>query len=200
MKKILLVGGNGTVGKAVQQLLGNKHELTVVSRSSNPAFDMQNPDNMEKFFQESTTFDAVICTAGYTPFQDLNLLKQADFITGIQNKLLGQINLTLIALKYLSAEGSITLTSGITARQPVKQGAVAATTAGGIESFVKTAAAEAVNGIRINAVSPSVLEADLEKYDDFFPGFIPATNKAVAKAFQKSVEGIITGEIIIVGE
>ena len=52
--------------------------------------------------------------------------------------------------------------------------------------------------IRINAVSPGLLEESAEKYDGFFPGHQPVSSARVGLAYAKSVEGALTGQVIIV--
>ncbi len=53
-------------------------------------------------------------------------------------------------------------------------------------------------GIRINAVSPEVLEACRDLYDGFFPGHVHVSNEAVGLAFSKAVEGCLSGQVLIV--
>ncbi len=66
---------------------------------------------------------------------------------------------------------------------------------GAIASFVKSAAIELKRNIRINTVSPNVLEESLDKYGEFFKGFNPVSANKVANAFVKSVEGAQTGQV-----
>ena len=90
--------------------------------------------------------------------------------------------------------GSITLTSGILSREPIATGAAASLVNGAVESFVLAAATELPRGIRINAVSPSVLE-DAPSYHSSFPGFVPVSSHRVGQAFAKSVLGVQTGRV-----
>ena len=76
---------------------------------------------------------------------------------------MGQVNLVLIRLKYINHGGSFTLTSGILSDDPVRCGSSAAMVNGAINSFVKSAAMEMPNNIRINVVSPTVLTESAEK-------------------------------------
>ena len=114
---------------------------------------------------------------------------------GLQSKLMGQINLTRAAIAHLSDRGSITLISGILSEEPIHWGVSATTINGAIEHFVKGAACELPRGIRINVVSPTVLEESMGKYADFFPGFVPVPAARVAQAYKKSVLGVQTGQI-----
>ncbi len=53
-------------------------------------------------------------------------------------------------------------------------------------------------GIRINAVSPEVLESCRARYDGFFHGHVHVTNEAVGLAYSKAVEGCLSGQVLIV--
>ena len=47
-------------------------------------------------------------------------------------------------------------------------------------------------------MSPGLLEESVKKYDGFFPGHEPVSSARVGLAYAKSVEGAITGQVIIV--
>jgi hypothetical protein len=51
------------------------------------------------------------------------------------------------------------------------------------------------SGVRINVVSPTVVE-DAPEYFSYFPGHIPVTMKRVVSGYQKSVLGSGTGNVI----
>jgi hypothetical protein len=53
-------------------------------------------------------------------------------------------------------------------------------------------------GIRINAVSPEVLEVSRENFDGFFRGHVHVFNEDVGLAYSKEVEGCLTGQVFIV--
>jgi hypothetical protein len=63
---------------------------------------------------------------------------------------------------------------------------------------VKAAAIELERGLRINVVSPGLLEESVKKYEGFFPGHEPVSAARVGLAFAKSVEGALTGQVIII--
>ncbi|NBC66217.1 MAG: hypothetical protein GVY07_11265 [Bacteroidetes bacterium] len=54
---------------------------------------------------------------------------------------------------------------------------------------------ELKNGIRINAVSPGVVE-DSPEFFDAFPGHKPVPMEDVVRAYRKSVLGQINGEVV----
>lgn len=106
-----------------------------------------------------------------------------------------QIDVTRIAVNHLSEGGSIALTSGILSREPLANAAATAAANGAIESFVMSAAEELPKGLRINIVSPDVLE-NSPHYHAIFPGHRPVTDEEVGRAFVKALEGVTTGQVI----
>ena len=120
-------------------------------------------------------------------------------MTGLQNKLMGQVNLVLVGKDHVNDNGSFTLTSGILDRDPIRQGANASTVNAALAGFVLSAAVEMPRGIRINVVSPGLLQDSAEKYDGFFPGHEPVSSERVGLAYVKSVDGGLTGRMIAVG-
>ena len=81
---------------------------------------------------------------------------------------------------------------------PIHTGTSAAAANGALDGFVRGAAVDLPRGIRINAVSPEVLEACRKKYDGYFRGHVHVSNEAVGLAFSKSVEGCLSGQVFIV--
>ena len=59
---------------------------------------------------------------------------------------------------------------------------------------MRAAAIELSNGVRINAVSPKVIE-DSPQYFPYFPGEIPTTMRQLEFGFKKSVFGAMTGQV-----
>jgi NAD(P)-dependent dehydrogenase (short-subunit alcohol dehydrogenase family) len=197
--RILIVGATGTVGKAAAAELGRRHEIIRAGRTSGDVtVDLMDEASIRAMFKTAGKLDAVVTTAGHTHFGPLAKMTAADFRKGLDDKLMGQINLTLIGQHLLNDNGSITLTSGVLDRDPIRQGANAAAVNGALGAFVRSAAIELPRGLRINVVSPGLLEESVKKYDGFFPGHEPVSSARVGLAYAKSVEGAITGQVIIV--
>ena len=192
--KVLIVGANGLLGSAAVAALKERHRVIEASRSSDITVDLAEPDSIRRMFEEVGTVDAVISCTGSVPFKPLADLTEKDFRSGIDDKVLGQVNLVQIGADHVSDGGSFTLTSGVLAREPILTGAAASLANGALESFVMAAAAELPRRIRINAVSPTVL-AEATGYHEFFPGFSQVPAETVGRAYVKSVEGIQTGQI-----
>lgn len=198
--RILLVGGKGTVGRAISAQLARRHEIvTAGRRSGDVTVDICDEGSIRTMFSKAGTLDAIICAAGTTHFGPLATMTGEQFKSGLLNKLLGQVNVALIGKDHLSDGGSITLTSGVLDRDPIRQGASASAVNGALNAFVMAAAIEMPRGIRINVVSPGLLEESVAKYDGFFAGHEPVSSHRVGLAYEKSVEGAITGQVIRVG-
>jgi NAD(P)-dependent dehydrogenase (short-subunit alcohol dehydrogenase family) len=195
--KILIIGGSGTIGKKVSDYFLKKHEILIGGRHSDDvSVDIANSKSIEAMFQSVGKVDAVVCIAGEAKWAAFDSMTEEDFYIGLKSKLMGQVNLVRIGQNYLNAGGSFTLTTGILADHPVELTTSAAMVNGGIHSFIKAAALEMKNGIRINVVSPGLVEDAVEKYEAYFPGHNPIPMKKVINAYVKSVEGKGTGEII----
>jgi len=195
--KILIIGGNGTIGKKVAERLGQKHEIIIAGRTSGQVHvDIADKSSIEAMFEKVGKIDACICTAGTGFYGNFYSMTQDDMMPGVQGKLLGQINVVLIGKKYLLPEGSFTLTSGIAAQHPAKNGACVAMINGAVNSFVLAAAQELKNDIRINVVSPGLVEDSKERYGELFPGFNYAPMDKVTNAYVLSIEGAVNGEIL----
>ncbi len=195
--KILIVGGNGTIGSKVSSHFSKKHEVIVAGRNSGDVtVDMADSASVKAMFEKVGPVDAVVCTAGEAKWADFDTMTEDDFFIGIKSKLMGQVNLVQIGKDYMNPGGSFTLSTGILADHPVLMTTSAAMVNGGIHSFVKAVCLELKNDIRINVVSSGLVEDAIEHYGAYFPGHNPIPMTKVVNGFVKSVEGAGTGEII----
>ena len=194
--KILVIGGTGTLGKAVAREFTGEHEVITAGKTQGDfQVDITDENSVKALFKSTGKVDAIIATTGNLHFGPLTEMTAEQFNTGLQNKLLGQVRIALIGQSFLNDGGSVTLTSGIIADEPIRQGANATTVNAAVEGFVRGAAIELPRGIRINVVSPTVVEESLKAYGPFFPGFEAAPAARVAKAYRRSVEGAQTGRV-----
>ncbi|MDC8003293.1 short chain dehydrogenase [Aureisphaera galaxeae] len=194
--KILIIGGNGTIGKKVTAYFQQKHNVIIGGRSSGDiSIDISDSDSIKKALDQIGELDAIVNVSGEAKWDKFENLSEEDFYIGIRSKLMGQVNLVRIGKDYLTKGGSITLTTGILADDPVDMTTSAAMVNGGIHSFVKAVALE-LEGVRINSVSAGLVEDAFEKYKDYFPGHDPVSMNKVVNGYAKSVEGKINGQII----
>ena len=195
--KLLIIGGKGTIGKKVSAHLSKKHEIIIAGRNSGDVtVDISDSKSITAMFGSIGKIDAILCIAGDAKWAPFDSLSEDDFYIGLRSKLMGQVNLVRIGQDYLNTGGSFTLTTGILADYPVVMTTSAAMVNGGIHSFVKAAALELKNELRINVVSSGLVEDAVEKHGAYFPGHNPIPMKKVINGYVRSVEGKGTGEII----
>ena len=197
--RIVIVGAMGAVGRTATEALAGRHEVIRVGRTSGDVqMDIEDTDSIRAMYQQVGKVDAVISAVGHVHFGPVHEMTSVNFMESIGGKALPQVNLVLEGFDYVNDGGSFTLTSGVTNRDPIRGGAGAAAANGALDGFVIGAAVDMPRGIRINAVSPEVLESCREAYDGFFPGHVHVSNEAVGLAFCKAVEGCLSGQILIV--
>jgi NAD(P)-dependent dehydrogenase (short-subunit alcohol dehydrogenase family) len=194
--KIIIVGATGTMGQHLTSAFEKEHEIIrVASKGGDIQADITSTESIENLFKQVGPFDALISTAGPTYVGPWGKMTDQEFRKGIEGKLMGQVNLVLIGQHYINSKGSFTLITGALTQEPQLNFANASAANGAVEGFVRAAAIELENGIRINAVSPTVIEAS-PQYFPYFPGEIPTTMQQLEYGFRKSVFGAHTGQII----
>lgn len=197
--KIVIIGGTGTIGRAVARQLGERHEVVVAGhRSGEVRVDLVDASSIEKLFTAVGSVDAIVCTTGEARWGPFDQLSEEDYYVGIRSKLMGQVNVVRIGRRYLNRGGSFTLTTGVLGDDPVRLSAGAALVNGAINSFVKAVAIELTDDRRINAVSPGLTEETAVKSASAFPGHIPVPMKKVVAAYVRSVEGGGSGAVLTV--
>jgi NAD(P)-dependent dehydrogenase (short-subunit alcohol dehydrogenase family) len=194
--KIVIIGATGTIGKAVAATLRGKHEVIAVSRSAaDYRADITDKSSLEKAFAAIGKVDAIVSAAGGAVFKPLAALTDADFEKCLHDKLMGQVNVVRVGSQYIRSGGSITITSGVLAGEPMPGAAAISMVNAGLEGFGRAAALELGNEkIRVNVVSPPWVTETLIAYKMDLANGLPAAE--VAKAYVKSVEGEATGLII----
>lgn len=197
--RIVIVGAAGTMGSYLANAFEKEHEVIKVGRQTgNIQVDITSPESIEAMYKKLDAFDALICTAGPTYVGPWKNLTDATFRKGVEGKMMGQINLVLIGQHYINSKGSFTLITGEVNHEPQRNFANASAANAAVEGFVRGAAIELENGIRINAVSPGVIE-NSPQYFPFFPGEVPVTMQQLEYGFRKSVFGANTGQVIRLG-
>jgi len=193
--KIIMIGASGTIGKKVIAALEKDHDIVRVGRTSGDIqADITSLVSIEKMFQQVGAFDALVSMAGDIHFGPLKDMTDKDFRKGLDSKLMGQVNLVLTGQRYINPGGSFTLTSGSLSDDPIPMGANASAVNAALEGFGRSAALELKGDVRINVVSPTVVE-DSPFYFPFFPGYIPVTMERVVAAYVQSILGAKTGQV-----
>src|ERR1700750_620734 len=111
--KIIIVGATGAIGKHITAAMKKDHEVIQVgSKSGDFQVDIASPESIEKLFEQTGKFDALVSAAGNAHVGPLGCIKYEDFHVGINSKLMEQVNLVLIGQHFVNPKGSFTLTSG----------------------------------------------------------------------------------------
>lgn len=194
--RILLVGAHGTLGRAVAAELSARHQVIGAGRTDGDLrLDLTDPNSVQRALDGAGPLDAIVSAAGNVHFGPLAEMTDALYGIGLRDKLMGQVNLVLAGRAVLADGGSFTLVSGVLADEPIRNGSSASMVNGALEAFVRAAAVELPRGLRIDAVSPGVLQESMPGYAPYFRGFEPVPAARAALAFSRSVEGADTGKI-----
>lgn len=194
--KVIVIGASGTIGRAIVEELGSRHEIVTVGRSGGQfQADITKIDSVRAMFDKVGKADAVVVAAGTLHFGPLAEVTPEQLNIGLQDKLMGQVNVALAAQRHLNDGGSITLTSGIVADQPIRYGVNASMVNAAVEGFARGAAIELPRGLRINVVSPNVLQESMSAYGPYFIGFEAVPARRAALAYARSVDGLQTGQV-----
>jgi len=196
MKKIVVVGATGRLGRVVVGGLSD-YEVVRAGRSGpDLKIDALDFESVSDVFASIGTFDGLISCIGGTPFKTFEELTMEDFTLGLSKKCFSQLNLAKAAIPYLTENGSITLTSGIIGDEPILAGSCAAAANGALNMCVSTLAAEYAGKLRINIVSPSIIENSVEDYGMLFDGFEPTSKKRIVEAYRRTISAPISGRVL----
>ena len=193
--RVVIVGATGAVGRVAVKALSGRHEIIRVGRTSGDVqMDIEDLESIRAMYEQVGKVDAVVSAVGHVHFGPVAEMSPDQFMEGMHGKVLPQVQLVLEGLPHVNDGGSFTVTTGVTNRDPISGGSCAAAANGALDGFVRGAAVDMPRGIRINAVSPEVLESCREMYDGFFRGHVHVSDEAVALAFSKAVEGAIASK------
>ncbi|MGN9843097.1 short chain dehydrogenase [Nonomuraea sp. H19] len=193
--KIIVIGATGIIGGAVADALEARHEVVRVARRGQVRVDMDDAASIDALFAEVGQVDAVVCCAVSGGLVPLTVQSDADFWSGLEGKLIGQVNLVRRAILHVRDGGSITLTSGRFAK-PVPGSSLGYLVNAGLEAFVHAAAIEMPRGLRLNTVSPGWVRETLLAL-----GMEPADGTPVAdvaRTYVEAIEGVAQGRALTV--
>jgi len=190
--KIIVIGATGTIGSSVCNLLSKEHQIIGASRSSELAVDLQKPETLNNIFKQHPDVDAILCVAGAAAFGQLDSLIDSEIKFGINNKLMGQINLVRIARKSLKKNGIIVLTTGILSQNPNTHSSMLTMINRGLEGFVEAASLDMPKNQKLHAVSPPMAKETAEKLG-WGQGGVPAGE--IAKLYQEALKSSQQGKV-----
>ncbi|OLT16444.1 hypothetical protein BJF78_14295 [Pseudonocardia sp. CNS-139] len=195
-RRMVLVGGTGTIGSAVHALARDAYDVVVVARRGGDVqADTRSPESVAALFAQVGPFDDLVCTAGPAVLGALGALTEQDFADSFRNKVLAQVNLVRLGLGRVRPGGSFTLSSGYLDKSPIPGVAAVAMANGALDAFCRAAALEMPAGVRLNCVSPVFVEESLAGVTGVdVPAEARQSAADTARAYLAAVEGTFTGE------
>ncbi|MGN8068158.1 short chain dehydrogenase [Mucilaginibacter sp. SG564] len=195
--RVLFVGAQGTVGKRIMEQISPGHEIITAGRNSGDIrVDITSGQAIEAMFKKVSSVDALICTAASGAMDDFDTLTADALYDNMRGKFFGQAQLVLTGQHYLNDNGSFTLTSGIFADEPAKGVTGGGVVSGALHSFVLSAALELKRGLRVNVVSPGMVEDSAKDYGHLFPGLRAIPMTEITDAYLQCLNTNITGKIL----
>jgi NAD(P)-dependent dehydrogenase (short-subunit alcohol dehydrogenase family) len=191
--RILLIGATGTIGQAVARALA-AHEIIAASRHGAERVDITDPESIRALYARVGSVDAIVSAAGGGAWKPLAELTDDDFARSLGDKLMGQVNVVRYGFAIVRDGGSITVTSGYLAKEPMAGSGAISLVNAGLEGFTRAAALEAPRAIRVNAVSPGWVAETLAGMGQDPAAGIPAAD--VAQVYVQSVTGTATGAVL----
>jgi NAD(P)-dependent dehydrogenase (short-subunit alcohol dehydrogenase family) len=199
-KKAIVIGGSSGIGLATAQILANgKAQVTVTGRDAGKldqvrqttglqtqVVDSSDRTALDAFFKQAGAIDhLVVSVSGSKGMGNFAELSLQELRAGFEGKFWPQLNTLQAALPYINSGGSITLITAISsiAQKPGTAGLAAIN--GALELMVPILAQE-LKPIRINAVSPGVVDTP-------WWNFAPA--EAKQQAFQQLTGNIPAGRV-----
>lgn len=199
MKKAVVIGATGTIGKAVHQQLTEKgYNVLATSRKSTPSIDIENKESIEGFFADNKNVDSVICAAGGASFGAFSKLTDEQINIGINSKLMGQVNVCRKALQALKPNGVIILTGGVFAHNPWPETSNIAMVNAALEGFVKALSLELTENQRVLVVHPPFIRETAQAMGMDGSNCPPAME--VARVYLRCLEGTETGKAVYLAE
>lgn len=195
--RILVVGGAGTIGKRlVPELRSRGHDVVVAGRTSGEVrVDLAEPETIAAMYREVGAVDAVVSIAAHGALDEFAKLTSAELHENMRAKFYGQVELVLQGQHRAADGASFTLTSGIFADEAWPHVTGGGVISGALHSFVLSAAIELPRGMRVNAVSPTMVGDSADEFGGRFPGMRPVPMDELVRHYVDCVEGDRTGTV-----
>jgi len=192
MKRVLVVGASGLLGRSIVKVLGDTAEVVAASRSgSSEIVDITDSHSIEQLFARIGEVDAVICVAGMVPFLPWQETTGDDWATGLASKLMGQVDLVRIGAPFVRDGGALILTTGVLSEHPIPGSSIVTTVNSAVDGFVRAAAIEVGRGVRVTAVSPGWISETMEAMGMDSSAGLPAAE--VAGVYARLLDEDVTG-------
>lgn len=165
MKKILVVGGNKGIGKAIVDELKSDHAIVNFSRTAPEThhnITHHEIDVLKDELPELEDINAVVYCPGSINLKPVERLSLDDFRADFEINVLGAVNVIKNYAKTLkNNNGNVVLFSTVATQLGMPFHASVAASKSAIEGITKSLAAEYATKIRFNCIAPTVTNTDL---------------------------------------
>ncbi|NLR91831.1 short chain dehydrogenase [Flammeovirga agarivorans] len=192
--KIAVIGGTGTIGSGIVELLRKEHDVISIGRKSGDyQVDLLDTNGIKKMFNEIQGIDGIISTVGDGSMGSLKELELEAFHYSLNSKVIANVNLIKEAISHLKPEGFVIVTSGLASTYPIPNASALAVACAALEAFVRCITVEDTNGVNINVVSPGYVKETMESMGmDSTEGISVAEIATIYKdMIDKKVNGMI---------
>jgi NAD(P)-dependent dehydrogenase (short-subunit alcohol dehydrogenase family) len=203
--RVVVIGGGSGMGfEVARHALSDGAEVVIAGRSEErlrTARDSLGAERVEisvvnigerrqvaALFARVGELDHLVITAADLPYGPALDLTEADLMRAVRSKFLGPVFAAQEAAGRIRAGGSITFTSGIAARRPMRGGAAAAAINSGLEGLTRALAVE-LAPLRVNAVSPGWTNTPI------WDGMAGMTAERKAESFAAMSARLLSGRI-----
>tara|TARA_B100000508_G_C11465858_1_gene282461 strand:+ start:183 stop:860 length:678 start_codon:yes stop_codon:yes gene_type:complete len=168
MKKHLVVGGSGGIGKAIIKQLPNEDEIINISRRE-PEIDRKithyGMDVLNDDLPEIEGINSIIYCPGSINLKPINSLKLEDFQNDFNINVLGAVRVIKAYHRDLKRnDGSIVMFSTVASKMGMSFHSSVAAAKSGVEGLAKSLAAELAPKVRVNVVAPTVTDTPLAEH------------------------------------
>jgi NAD(P)-dependent dehydrogenase (short-subunit alcohol dehydrogenase family) len=172
MRKILIVGAGGGIGKAIaEQLNETGHKLFLLSSQPETISHLQNATLLNADFMTDDwkgedfpeTLDGLVYCPGTINLKPFRALKPEAFRSDFEINVIGAVKVLQAAFKALKAGNSpsVVLFSTVAVAQGMSFHSSVAASKAAVEGLAKSLAAEWAPTIRVNVIAPSLTDTPL---------------------------------------
>ncbi len=173
MKNIIVIGAGKGIGLSTARLLAQNNQVVAVTKTESPLLESSGAKILygdilnDKDFEPDYLFeviDGLVYCPGSINLKPFSRLSADDFLQDFEQNVLGAVRVIQKCLPGLkrSKNAAVILFSSVAVKMGMPFHSSIAVSKGGVESLVKSLAAEyAAANIRFNAIAPSLTDTSL---------------------------------------